>query len=122
MNYNNYSKSNKNSRQNHTIREPIDKTAPIKEHIEPTICESIDKKVPTKEHVEHKFVEGVVTDCIALNIRNRPSIDADVIHIADAGCRVTIELEHSTDEWYRVVKIFNEEVYGFCMKKFIKLE
>lgn len=104
MNYNNYSKPNRSNKQNPTVREPIDKTTPIKEHIEP------------------KFVEGVVTDCIALNIRNRPSIDADVIHIADAGCRVTIELEHSTDEWYRVVKIFNEEVYGFCMKKFIKLE
>lgn len=101
MHYNNYSKPNKNNRQNPTIREPI------------------DKKVPSEEHVEPKFVEGVVTDCIALNIRESPGIDADVIHVADAGCRVTIDLERSTDEWYRVVKIFDEEVYGFCMKDFV---
>lgn len=102
MNYNNYSKPNKNSRQNPTIREPIDKT------------------VSNEKHVESKFVEGVVTDCIALNIRKNPSMDANVIHVADAGCSVTIDLERSTDEWYRVVKIFDEDVYGFCMKKFVK--
>ena len=102
MNYNNYSKPNKNSRQNPTIREPIDKT------------------VSNEKHVESKFVEGVVVNCIALNIRKNPSMDADVIHVADAGCRVTIDLEYSTDDWYRVVKIFDEEVYGFCMKKFIE--
>lgn len=103
MNYNNYSKPNKNNRQNPTVREPI------------------DKKLPNEEHVEPKFVEGVVTNCIALNIRKSPSMDADVIHVADAGCRVMIELECSTDEWYRVVKIFDEEVYGFCMKDFVTL-
>ena len=102
MNYNNYSKPNKNSRQNPIIREPIDKT------------------VSNEKHVESKFVEGVVTDCIALNIRKNPSMDADVIHVADAGCRVMIDLEHSVDDWYRVVKIFDEEVCGFCMKKFIE--
>ena len=103
MNYNNYSKPNKNNRQNPTIREPIDKT------------------VPNEERVEPKFVEGVVTNCIALSIRENPSMDADVIYVADAGCKVTIDLEHSTDEWHRVVKIFDEEVYGFCMKDFVTL-
>lgn len=104
MNYNSYSKPNKNSRQNPTIREPIDKT------------------VSNEKHVESKFVEGVVVNCIALNIRKNPSMDADVIHVADAGCRVTIDLEHSVDEWYRVVKIFDEEVHGFCMKKFVDID
>lgn len=102
MNYNNYSKPNKNNRQN---RKPV---------------EEVNNATLVEENVEPKFVEGVVTDCIALNIRKSPSTDADVIHVADAGCRVTIDLEHSTDEWYRVVKIFDEEVYGFCMKKFIE--
>ena len=103
MNYNNYSKPNKNNRQNPTIREPI------------------DRNVSNEEYIEPKFVEGVVTNCIALNIRKSPSKDADVIHVADAGCRVTIDLERSTDDWYRVVKIFDEEVYGFCMKDFVTL-
>lgn len=103
MNYNNYSKPNKNNRQN---RKPIDEA---------------DNVVSIEEHVEPKFVEGVVANCIALNIRKNPSMDADVIHVADAGCRVTIDFEHSVDDWYRVVKIFDEEVYGFCMKKFMTL-
>ena len=104
MNYNSYSKPNKSNKQNPTVREPI------------------DKKVPNEEHVEPKFVEGIVTNCIALNIRKNPSMDADVIYVADAGCRVTIDLEHSVDEWYRVVKIFDEEVYGFCMIKFVEID
>ena len=102
MNYNNYSKPNKNDRHNH---KPV---------------EEIDNATLAEENVEPKFVEGAVTDCIALNIRKSPSMDADVVHVADAGCRVMIDLEHSTDDWYRVVKIFDEEVYGFCMKKFIE--
>ena len=104
MNYNNYSKPNKNNRQN---RKPIDEA---------------DNVVPNEEHVKPKFVEGIVTNCIALNIRKNPSMDADVIHVADAGCRITIDLEHSVDEWYRVVKIFDEEVYGFCMIKFVDID
>lgn len=103
MNYNNYSKPNKNSRQNCKPVEEVGNVAPVEEHVEP------------------KFVEGVVTNCIALNIRKNPSMDADVIHVADAGCRITIDLEHSVDDWYRVVKIFDEEVYGFCMIKFVAL-
>ena len=103
MNYNNYSKPNKSNKQNPTVREPI------------------DKKVPNEEHVEPKFVEGVVANCIALNIRKNPSMDADAIYVADAGCRVTIDLEHSVADWYRVVKIFDEEVHGFCIKKFMTL-
>ena len=102
MNYNNYSKSYKSDRYNHKPVEEIDSVALVEENIEP------------------KFVEGVVANCIALNIRKSPSIDSDVIHVADAGSSVMIDLEHSTDEWYRVVKIFDEEVYGFCMKKFIE--
>ena len=104
MNYNNYSKPNKSNKQNPTVREPI------------------DKKVPNEEHVEPKFVEGIVTHCIALNIRNNPSMNADVIRVADAGCRVMIDLEHSVDDWYRVVKIFDEEVCGFCMIKFVDID
>ena len=103
MNYNTYSKPNKSNKQNPTVREPI------------------DKKVPAEEHIEPKFVEGVVANCIALNIRKNPSMDADVIHVADAGCRVMIDLEHSVDDWYRVGKIFDEEVYAFWMKKFVTL-
>ena len=104
MNYNNYSKPNKNNRQN---RKPV---------------EEVDNVVPAEEHIEPKFVEGVVANCIALNIRKNPSMDADVIYVADAGCRVTIDIEHSVDEWYRVVKIFDEEVYGFCMIKFVDID
>lgn len=103
MNYNNYSKPNKNNRQN---RKPV---------------EEVGNVVPVEEHAEPKFIEGIVANCIALSIRKNPSMDADAIYVADAGCRVTIDLEHSVDDWYRVVKIFDEEVYGFCMKDFVTL-
>ena len=104
MNYNNYSKPNKSNKQNPTVREPI------------------DKKVSNKEHVEPKFIEGIVTNCIALNIRKNPSMDADAIYVADAGCRVTIDLEHSTDEWYRVVKSVEEEGDGGCVIEFVDID
>lgn len=55
-----------------------------------------------------------------LNIRKAPKDGAAVITTVNVGSKVTIiDAEKATGDWYKV-KIDND-VNGYCMKKFIKL-
>lgn len=54
---------------------------------------------------------GIVTDCLYLNVRKLPDINADVA--------VVIDLDASTEDFYKVRT--SDGVEGFCMRKYIAL-
>lgn len=60
---------------------------------------------------------GVVTDCIRLNVRKSPNIDAEVAAIIPALTEVIIDENESSDTFYKVCT--SDGISGFCMKKFI---
>lgn len=62
-------------------------------------------------------VIGVVTDCLKLNIRQRPYKDSEVVAIAAYLDELSIDIEASTNDWYAVCTVAGIE--GFCMKKFV---
>lgn len=62
-------------------------------------------------------VIGVVTDCLKLNIRQRPYKDSEVVAIAECLDELSIDIEASTNDWYAVCTVAGIE--GFCMKKFV---
>ena len=62
-------------------------------------------------------VYGIVTDCVRLNVRKEPKISSDIVCILDRNSKVSIDLDNSTDEWYKVCTETGFE--GFCMKKFV---
>lgn len=62
-------------------------------------------------------VIGVVTDCLKLNIRQRPYKDSEVVAIAACLDELSIDIEASTNDWYAVCTVTGIE--GFCMKKFV---
>jgi hypothetical protein len=62
-------------------------------------------------------VIGVVTDCLKLNIRQRPYKDSEVVAIAVCLDELSIDIEASTNDWYAVCTVAGIE--GFCMKKFV---
>ena len=64
--------------------------------------------------------KGVVVDCERLNIRKAAKKDSESVVIIDKGSKVTIDEDKSTDEWYRVKT--DKNVWGFCMKKYIKVK
>ncbi len=66
-----------------------------------------------------KTVFGVITDCLKLNIRKEPKIDADVLTIIPALSRVQVDTEASTDEFYKVCT--ETGIEGFCMKKYVAI-
>ena len=79
-----------------------------------------DKKilepVPTKKR--NRAVIGVV-NCDSLFLRDEPDSDGDVIHIMKKDDTVSIDINGSTNDFYKATV---DNVSGFCMKKFITIQ
>ena len=60
---------------------------------------------------------GIVTDCLYLNVRKLPDINADVAVVIDALTQVCVDLDASTEDFYKVRT--SDGVEGFCMRKYI---
>lgn len=64
-----------------------------------------------------KHVTGVVTDCLRVAIYREPRANSGIVKVVTALTRVTVDLEKSTDGFYRIST--SKGVQGYCMKKFI---
>ena len=62
---------------------------------------------------------GIVTDCLYLNVRKLPDINADVAVVIDALTQVCVDFDASTEDFYKVRT--SDGVEGFCMRKYIAL-
>lgn len=60
---------------------------------------------------------GVVTKCARLNVRSKASTTGDVVTVLNLGDKVKIDVDNSTDEWFKIIT--NDGVDGYCMKKFV---
>lgn len=78
----------------------------------------VDEAAPAE--LIKNFASGVVTECVRLNIRKAPSPDGEVVSIIDCLTDVTVDLESSTDEFYKISTTAGVE--GFCMKNYIALK
>lgn len=58
---------------------------------------------------------GIVTDCLYLNVRKLPDINADVAVVIDAPTQVCVDLDASTEDFYKVRT--SDGVEGFCMRR-----
>lgn len=64
-----------------------------------------------------KTVTGEVANCYKLNIRVAPVANARIEVIVDAGTKLTINVNESTDDWFKITT--ESGVNGYCMKKFV---
>ena len=64
-----------------------------------------------------KHVTGVVTDCLRVAVYKEPRANSGIVKVVTALTRVTVDLEKSTDGFYRIST--SKGVQGYCMKKFI---
>ena len=68
---------------------------------------------------EELIVKGIVKDCMNLNVRNKPSIDSEILGTIHKNFEVTL-LDDTIDGWY---KIEAEGIgIGFCMSKYINVK
>lgn len=61
----------------------------------------------------------IVTNCLYLNVRKLPDINADVAVVIDALTQVCVDFDASTEDFYKVRTSDGGE--GFCMRKYIAL-
>lgn len=66
-----------------------------------------------------KFVDGIVTDCVRLNVREDPSPTSTILGTITADAEVIVNKEESTEEYYKICTSIGLE--GYCMKKFVTI-
>lgn len=83
-----------------------------------TIIEPEVKVEETKVE-EPKFVTGIVTDCVKLNVREDPNSTAMILGTITAATELIVSKEESTEEYYKICTSVGLE--GYCMKKFVTI-
>ena len=107
-NYSNYSKPQNNTQENQTILNSIKKEEKQEDNIE--------NEVKVEQTSSTKY--GVVIPNM-LYLRSGPSKDDPMISVLEKGQKVEIILKESVNDFYR---IHIQDLDGYCMKKFIKVE
>ena len=78
---------------------------------------NVNPEIP--ENKEGATAVGTVVKCSKLNVRKEPSKDSDVVCVFSKNYTVTIDLDNSTDDFYKVILPIGE---GYCMKNFIEIK
>lgn len=89
---------------------------------EPVVTPTVDPEVvdpvvdPEPENTE--FL-GVVTDCVKLNVRKEPNMEADIVTTLLVGTEVMVDKAASTEEFYKITT--ETGVEGYCKKDYISI-
>lgn len=108
--------------------EIIENIEPVVETTEEPVVEPTEEPVvePTVEPVvepTENYTVGVISKCDRLNIRQLPTKQSNVLTVLSKGTELNIDLDESTDDFYCVhVLINNELVDGYCVKEFIEIK
>lgn len=103
--------SNKNTRVKRKELDPIDEVTMEQPVIEEVISEE------TEEPKTDTFLDGIVHNCVKLNVRKNPSIDSDVITVLNEHDKIKVKDVDTLSDWYFIQLPNGEE--GFSMKKYI---
>lgn len=79
------------------------------------VSEPVVEDIP--EVVEPK--QGVVVDCVKLNVRMEPSSNSEIVGQINASSNLEVYEDESTEEFYKICTYSGVE--GYCMKKFIHI-
>lgn len=103
--------SNKNTRGKRKELDPIDEVA-----MEQPVIEEVVSEV-TEEQKTDTFLDGIVHNCVKLNVRKNPSIDSDVITVLNEHDKIKVKDVDVLSDWYFIQLPNGKE--GFSMKKYV---
>ena len=94
---------------------------PIMDPVVEAEAEQAQEIVEESQKVE-KAVQtvGFVDNCEHLRVRKESNVDSEELCIINKLSEVVIDLDNSTDYFYKVTT--SEGVEGYCMKKFITIK
>lgn len=125
----NYSKFSQ-KKENVNLEEIFPETKAVEADIEqePIIDPIIEAEAEQAQEIveESQEVEeavptvGFVDNCERLRVRKESNVDSEELCIINKLSEVVIDLDNSTDYFYKVTT--SEGVEGYCMKKFITIK
>lgn len=98
-----------------TVNEEVETTviAPVEATAEATVVTETVVEEPKTGAVS----KGVVANCAKLNVRSKPSTSADIVTVLNVNDKVTIDVDESTEDWFKICTA--DGVKGYCMRKFV---
>lgn len=70
-----------------------------------------------QNEVRSKDIIGIVTDCLRLNIYQKPDEDSEIVTTVTCLDELCIDMTASFEGWYSVCTVVGIE--GFCKKKYV---
>lgn len=108
-NYSRFS-SNKFNQQDNEVKQPVAE--------EPVLQDKEDNKV-LEETLELEVRKGRVFNCDLLYLRSDANKESDSLAILSRNEEVEVFIKESTNDFYKVKT--SSDIYGYCMKQYIKL-
>lgn len=97
------------------------KQEPIMDPVVEAEAEQAQEIVEELQEVEEAVpTVGFVDNCECLRVRKESNVDSEELCIINKLSEVVIDLDNSTDYFYKVTT--SEGVEGYCMKKFITIK
>lgn len=94
---------------------------PIIDPVVEVEAEQAQEIVEESQEVEEAVpTVGFVDNCECLRVRKESNVDSEELCIINKLSEVVIDLDNSTDYFYKVTT--SEGVEGYCMKKFITIK
>ena len=113
-NYTNYSKQSRKLEETPVPAEPVvsmSKQASVLEPEETPAANTVAKPEP---------ITGIVDNCIRLNVREKPSVDAEILTALEVGSEVRLLKDETENGFYKVCTASGLE--GYCMCEYIALK
>lgn len=103
-----------------TVEDDVEQE-PIMDPVIEDEAEQAQEIVEESQEVEEAVpTVGFVDNCERLRVRKESNVDSEELCIINKLSEVVIDLDNSTDYFYKVTT--SEGVEGYCMKKFITIK
>lgn len=93
--------------------------------VEASVEETVVENIPEGADPGVAMVIGVVSNCVRLNVREKPNIKSDVVCVIPRDSEVVIDEDKSTNAFYYVCVsniVEKTQFEGYCMKKYISIK
>ena len=85
--------------------------------------DEIKNEEKNEEENSEVIVSAVVANCKKLNVRDAADKDANVICVVAEGTELTVDVDNSTENFYKVYLETGENIIeGYCVKEFINIK
>lgn len=79
----------------------------------------VEKEPAAQEEKQTKVKKAQVVDCVCLNIRAMPDMQAKILSVVNAGTEIVVDEKSPDKSWCGVTLPNGQE--GYAMRKFLKI-